>query len=234
MKTRRAALDCLRVCYQNISVLELLKSTDASSTYTAGELSCSASQSYMQTQSSATDVNWNSWTEDREILPSLRKLQRFATLDEIAPETSLDEQRPSLRIFTRNKTSARSSQTDASVPPPPPNTARSTQCFSSSLSPSAKTFEPGSVCETPEECMWRLDKLRISEVLASKRYGVSETARWKMASPVPPCSGFSTVSADRRDTPRHHTSCVTPKRQPSDTSSMSGSGIGERRRSISV
>lgn len=149
----RAALDCLRVCYQNISILALLLNpTEASSTYTAGELSCSASRSCLETESSATDVDWNGWTEDGEISPFLRKPQRFAMMDEIAPETPVDEQRPMLRISTANKPPARLSRVDAPVPsPPPPNTARGTQFFSS-LSPMAKSFQPGSVCETLEEC----------------------------------------------------------------------------------
>jgi hypothetical protein len=173
----RVILDCLQVCRSNINALEsMMHSTNTSSM--AAEYDWSACHPYIDSESTATDWDWNGWVDEGLASPFHRPCHNPLIFDEVPPDACLDAMVPNDLGTARKKApplpprAREPPQSTTSPPPPPPNTAHA-QLHHSMLSPVAVCFGPKVVQKRPGinqgTKLASLDKLSISGLLASKR-----------------------------------------------------------------
>lgn len=179
-KEERVILDSLRVCETNINTLgAILYPTEASSFAADYSLGTSWAASHNDTESSVTDIDWNGWADEGPVSPFQRETRRTLSITSIAPEVTVPEKCPPSTIATAavvldGKPAPLpprvqpATELEQAVPPPPPNTARSTQC--NTLSPMAASFKADSSADDDEGdvCRRAMDKLSIESLLASK------------------------------------------------------------------
>jgi len=179
-KEERVILDCLRVCETNINTLVSILYPAEASSVAAGYSLSESWASHHDTESSATDIEWNGWNGwvgAEAVSPFQRETRRPVSVTSIPPEVSVEGVCPSNTNISDGKPPPLPPRiclqpaldVEPAVPPPPPNTARSTQSHLT-LSPAAETFRPDSSGDDVEveACSEVIDKLSISSLLASK------------------------------------------------------------------
>ncbi|KAH7130121.1 hypothetical protein B0J11DRAFT_503921 [Dendryphion nanum] len=174
----KVILECLQVCNSNISTLEsILLPIDSSSTAAEYNSHGTYLESYLETDSTATGIDWNGWNgwvDGGETSPFQRRCNKPLMVDDIPPEEAFLERSMSCRkLPPLPPRAALAVPLSTSLPPAPPKSAY-IQFHHSMLSPEATCFESKVLhvnggAKSPCGETLRLDKLSISGLMASKR-----------------------------------------------------------------
>ncbi|KAF2750466.1 hypothetical protein M011DRAFT_465218 [Sporormia fimetaria CBS 119925] len=202
-----AVLDYLRVCNANIMSLEailyrpgtILYSTETSS-ITADNCWSDSRESGAETETSATDFDWNGWADDDSMSPFERKTRRPVFAEDIAPETPVDDTRPKGTLTPHLH----------AVPPPVAPRQRT-----ASLSAAAPCFNPrtNTAVTVRETANQPVDKLSISGLLASKRLrrlNTEELRRFLRRRPSAPVQSLVRFAARWLAAPSTQHECWSP------------------------
>ncbi|KAF2659087.1 hypothetical protein K491DRAFT_689471 [Lophiostoma macrostomum CBS 122681] len=196
-------LDCLQVCRNNINTLESMMYS-ATTGSTAAENDWSVCPSYIDSESTATDFDWNGWGDESLASPFQRPCHHPLVFDEVPPDSCLDVVVANDLGTTRKKPPPLPPRARAplqfitSPPPPPPNTAHA-QMHHSALSPVAVCFEPKAALSKRPALQQNtkpasLDKSSISGLLASKRVQRMQTEQKRRFSDAQLSHVFNSLS----------------------------------------